>query len=396
MGILSIKRVSVYISGYSSCHGLHIKSDGISCIKMEKVEFYCLCYFKLINIDGLFNAVLFDVRDIDAFNINIISCHADLNDAKISLIDISPNELHIETFVVLRFYCVGSILKMKFYDIKKLYLDGDFTNSDLEICGVEYVNTLKTQPKNYLWIYCQLSVNDDYLYRLLSRELKITKRIFCVFIEWFKSQEFTNVYELFDIIVGYFNKEYKGLSKSVTFKNSIISHLIINESFSNKSVKKLCLEYESSVGLLKMLFDVNLFKNLVSLNISLGFYGDDFYINSSALNDIFSYSLESCEISYLSNIQELKCSFPELSLKIYTHNESFDFTCISRHLLCSLVIYGPDFVNILNCIKVSMNSMERYFDLYDLVDSFLYKKFHKIFSDSKYTQERKKLKISNL
>jgi hypothetical protein len=393
--ILTIKRVHMHIiNSYNFDKDLYIESDDIVYIKMEEVRFDYLSYFKLINIDGLFNSVLFYNSNNDIIShicLKITSSCKNNNDAKVSLIDnIGFNQLDITNFGVLRFDCVGSILKMNFRCMKKLYLDGDFTNIDLKIDRVEYVNNLKSAIKKLSMqnSYFQLSVNDDYLYGLLLRELKITKKIFYVFMEWFKSQEFTDVYQLFDIIIGYF-KGNEVLSESIAFKDSIISHLIVGKSFS--SISALSLEYNSSISLLKMLFDVNLFSNLVSLNISLSYYGKNPCINASALNDIFSNSLRTCEISCLSNIQGLRCSFPELSLKIHIRGP-FDLTYISRHLLCSLVIYGSKFVNIFNCLKVSMGSMGCYYDCehYKRCD-FLEKKVDAIFSDSKYAKKNCKL-----
>ena len=354
---VTIEKSKIYHSYILDNKGLTIKSANMKHIRMNEVYFGNVNRWILVNINGDIYVVLC----ANLVNKSILRLESSKNqDVNVELEKIRFSGLSLSSFGELNLINNSSELKLvKLKNIQKLLLNGKFNVSESDVTDVYIVNCPKfTGEFNVSGLYMNVPVDHDYLYRVLLKEFNITKKAFCLFLNWLKTQKFTNVYELFNVIVGYFSEKYLDLNEK-SLRNNIVSNLIIDKSCTRfLGVTKFSLNQEvSSLYLFNVFSNIHLFSNLVELKCIT-----NLHINASEFGYIVSSmdNLRLCEVGVLNNINALKCNLPNLTLVVYL-SRSFDFTDVHRIRVYAIGLASSSICNVFKYCKVFCPSNARGF-----------------------------------
>jgi hypothetical protein len=359
----SLKEVTIDESKIYHCNvlgdkGLTIKSANMKNIRMNEVSFGNVNRWILVNINGDIYVVL----DAGLVNKSILRLESSKNqDVNVELGKIRVSGLSLSSFGKLNVTNdSGSELQLvKLRDIEELFLNGKFNVSKPDVIDVYIVNCPKFAGDfSISGLYMNVPVDNDYLYRVLLREFNITKKVFPLFSNWLKAQKFTNVHELFNVIVGYFGEKYSDINIESLRKN-IVSNLIIDKSCTRfLGVTKLSLKQEvSPLYLFDVFSNIDLFSNLVELKCIT-----NLHISASEFGYIIAPmdKLRLCEVRILNNINSLKCNLPNLTLVVYLSG-AFDFTDVHRIRVYAIGLVSSSLCNVFEYCKVFCPSNARGF-----------------------------------
>jgi hypothetical protein len=344
----SICFVDYFLDNLGSISCLLISSNSIRNIEIFGISFMRAknpC--KLVVIDNILTWVIADnINGMKLFDLFVKS--DEMHDVSLHLKDCRFVSVRIKGFNVVKLIngknpirLLDNISKLYFVDDKFLnYSKTDLNrfSGDCKITDVNYINCYPSVAGGLVvnGLNMRLPINHNYLYRLLSDKLAITKREFDNFIDWCEDKIFTNLQQFKSLFADYFD----------CLDPRFITFDIVDRSLSK--VKRLEVRVGISlIGLHSVLLNINILGNLKIIYCII-----DCYINSSVVSDyVLHDGLEYCEIGALTNICGLKLNLPKLRLRIYVPGLGLDFSGIYRIRVLGLRIICGGICNKLELCK---------------------------------------------